>query len=115
MRRVVLTIAKVVVAIAGFAFIVANPISGRGTVAFFISVPVLLLCFLLWKLLIPDADNGLRLVWLVPVLLSLACNETPKASYSTVDAAAQDGAFQRGWLPDVLRSDVSDIREIHNL
>jgi hypothetical protein len=35
--------------------------------------------------------------------------------YANVEAARTEGAFSRGWLPDVLPSDAVDIWERHNL
>jgi hypothetical protein len=54
---------------------------------------------------------------LVLLLLAalLGCNEQQTAYYPTVNAAVADRAFERGWLPEVLRNDVSEIRETHDL
>ncbi len=51
---------KVVAVTAGAVFIVANPLSasGRVVIAFFVSIPVLLLCLFLWHLVSENEDGG---------------------------------------------------------
>jgi hypothetical protein len=38
------------------------------------------------------------------------CKEQLESRYPTVNAAAQAGAFKRGWLPGVLQPDAADMR-----
>ena len=54
-------------------------------------------------------------VALMGVALVIGCNEQRKTTYDTAASAAKDGAFDRGWLPDVLLPDASDISEDHDL
>jgi len=49
---------KAVAAIAGVVFFVANPLSANWGIAFFISIPVLLLCLFLWHFVDEDDDGG---------------------------------------------------------
>jgi hypothetical protein len=49
------------------------------------------------------------------LLLVTGCKEQVESHYPTVNAAAQAGAFKRGWLPGVLQPDATDIREWHDL
>jgi hypothetical protein len=51
------------------------------------------------------------------LMLVLSCSvlETREAHYPTLAAAVADGAVARGWVPDLLPPDASDIREIHDL
>src|SRR5882757_6966971 len=49
-------------------------------------------------------------------LLSFAgWKEVTKEHYGAVADASVDKGFERGWLPEVLRSEAVDIREFHNL
>lgn len=48
-------------------------------------------------------------------LFLIGCNETPETQYATASAAAQDQAFERGWMPPVLQPDVTDIHETHDI
>src|SRR6266496_2797965 len=48
-------------------------------------------------------------------IFAVGCNEVSESHYSTAAAAAQAGAFTRGWLPDLLQPDVLDIYESHDL
>jgi hypothetical protein len=50
------------------------------------------------------------------VLLSFqGCKENPKTYYATVADATADKAFERGWLPEIMRTDVAEIHESHDL
>ena len=49
---------KVVAAIAGVLFLVANPLSANWAIAFFISIPALLVCLFLWHLVDENDDGG---------------------------------------------------------
>lgn len=55
------------------------------------------------------------LVLVVGMAIMTGCNEQHETHYSTVAAAAQAGAFERGWLPAELKSDVTDIEEWHDV
>jgi hypothetical protein len=43
------------------------------------------------------------------------CDENMKVHYASSEQAASDGAFERGWLPEVLRQGATDISESHDL
>lgn len=47
--------------------------------------------------------------------LVVGCKEQKDVTYKTAALAAEDGAFDRGWLPKILLPDASDIRESHDL
>ena len=51
----------------------------------------------------------------IALLSTAACREDREAHYDTCAEAQAQGAFSRGWLPDVLNPYASDIREFHNL
>ena len=59
-KRLLRGAVKVIATIAMAVFIVANPLTNnlRNVIAFFISIPVLLLCFFLWLLLNKDKEQG---------------------------------------------------------
>lgn len=42
-------------------------------------------------------------------------SEDFESRYSDVNTARTDGAFNRGWLPEIVPDDSIDIREIHNI
>jgi hypothetical protein len=44
-----------------------------------------------------------------------SCDETPTSRYPTTEAATKDGAFRRGWLPEILQPDATDIYESHDI
>jgi hypothetical protein len=44
-----------------------------------------------------------------------ACQERFESYYPSATAAANLGAFDRGWLPEVLKPDVENIREWHDI
>jgi len=44
------------------------------------------------------------------VVFMCACEEKFETYYSSATAAAKAGEFDRGWLPDLLKPDVMDIR-----
>ena len=44
----------------------------------------------------------------------ISCNES-KNYYATSSDAVKDGAIARGWLPEVLRTNVTEIHESHDL
>src|SRR6185312_427588 len=48
-------------------------------------------------------------------LFLVGCDEIPETHYATASAAAQDRAFERGWLPAVLLPDATDIHEAHDI
>jgi hypothetical protein len=52
---------------------------------------------------------------LITLLFFAGCEENKRAHYATAADAVKDGAFERGWLPEVLRSDAADIQEFHDL
>ena len=45
----------------------------------------------------------------------VGCDETKHTHYATGIDAVKDGAIARGWLPEVLSSNVVDIDESHDL
>jgi hypothetical protein len=47
--------------------------------------------------------------------LAAGCSETFESRYFDWKEAKQDGAFERGWLPDWLPPSARDIKEIHNI
>src|SRR5258707_8323883 len=57
-----------------------------------------------------------RLLFLVIVAgIMCACTEKFESRYPSAAAAANAGAFDHGWLPDVLKPDVMNIREWHDI
>ena len=48
-------------------------------------------------------------------IFALGCSEVRESHYPTVAAAAQDKAFTRGWLPEILQPDTTEIYESHDL
>ena len=50
-------------------------------------------------------------------ILTLACSapETAEVHYPTYAAALADGSIARGWVPDLMPHDATDIYEIHDL
>jgi hypothetical protein len=58
-------------------------------------------------------------VFLMFTVLTCACvgpfSETRESHYPDVPAARRDGAFTRGWLPEVLPPDATDIWEQHQV
>ena len=55
-------------------------------------------------------------VALITVLVS-SCDRSDilQSNYSTYEAAVQDGAIARGWIPEFLPCSAEQIREIHNI
>jgi hypothetical protein len=54
----------------------------------------------------------------VSILLSLcilACSETIDTSYKNIDEAMKHGAFEKGWLPNILPRSSYEIYERHDL
>lgn len=51
----------------------------------------------------------------VALPLILACHEDMNAYYATAADAEAQGAFSRGWLPDLLNPYAREIREFHDL
>lgn len=53
------------------------------------------------------------------VLLStvclIGCDGTQHADYATAADAVREGAVARGWLPEVISANVSDIHESHDI
>jgi hypothetical protein len=52
------------------------------------------------------------------VLVSIAsggCSDRFESSYPSISDAKNDGAIERGWIPDSLGGSVNDIWETHNL
>lgn len=58
-----------------------------------------------------------RRLFLVIVLggIVCACHENSESQYPSAADAGKAGEFDRGWLPDVLKPDVTDIREWHDI
>jgi hypothetical protein len=56
-----------------------------------------------------------RILFLVIAVLLTGCNDTVETHYANVGLAMQDHAFERGWLPPVLKPDATDIREWHDI
>ena len=52
---------------------------------------------------------------LVIALLVVGCGEISTSRYPTIANAERDGAMSRGWLPEVLAPDATDIEETHDL
>ena len=56
---------------------------------------------------------------LMAVLLAWSCvgpfSEDLESHYENVSGARADGAFVRGWLPEIVPDDATDIWELHNL
>lgn len=52
---------------------------------------------------------------LLVLLLVFLLDDKYENEYAIAADAAADGAFQRGWLPDVLLPDATDIKELHYL
>jgi hypothetical protein len=46
---------------------------------------------------------------------AIARHEQPVASYRDLTAARADGAFARGWLPELLPRSARQLREVHDL
>jgi hypothetical protein len=42
-------------------------------------------------------------------------SEDFESQYPDVNTARADGAFYRGWLPEIVPDDSTDIREVHNI
>ena len=42
-------------------------------------------------------------------------SEDLESHYANVAAARDDGAFLRGWLPEIVPDEATDIREVHNI
>ena len=60
--------------------------------------------------------NRIQAVIVLIVVLSFTgCKEEPKTYYATAADASADRAFERGWLPEVMRTDVTEIQESHDL
>ncbi len=49
------------------------------------------------------------------LLAGCIAGETPQAAYPDLPAAVADGAVARGWIPDWLPADATDLHEIHDL
>jgi hypothetical protein len=47
--------------------------------------------------------------------ITCACREKFESYYPSAAAAVKAGEFDRGWLPDVLKPDVTNIREWHDI
>jgi hypothetical protein len=53
---------------------------------------------------------------LIVILVSMnACKEKFESHYSSATDAAKAGEFDRGWLPDVLKPDIRNISEWHDV
>jgi hypothetical protein len=60
--------------------------------------------------------HRIQVASLLIILLSFTeCKEDTKAHYAAAADASADRPFERGWVPEVLRSEAVDIREFHNL
>lgn len=49
------------------------------------------------------------------LVFQTACSDKVETSYQSLSEAKRDGAIERGWLPSILPSRSSNIREVHNL
>jgi hypothetical protein len=49
------------------------------------------------------------------MLIGTACTDEQEASYADVPAARSAGAFDRGWLPEIVPDGATNIREAHNV
>jgi hypothetical protein len=49
------------------------------------------------------------------MLTGTACTDEQDASYPDVPAARSAGAFDRGWIPEIVPDGATNIREAHNL
>ena len=54
-------------------------------------------------------------VFLLLFLFMFSCSETHDSFYVNIDAARQDGAIEKGWIPDIIPESSSEIYEKHNL
>src|SRR4030095_13345526 len=54
-------------------------------------------------------------VYLSLLILEAGCSDRYESHYATLSAATKDGAVDRGWIPDLLNVNASEIRELHNL
>ena len=59
--------------------------------------------------------RGSGTLLLTTVLLIVGCSETQTKRYKTIADAERDEAIRRGWLPEVLAPDATDIVEFHDL
>ena len=59
----------------------------------------------------------IRKVSLLVIVVGMmsGCKEKFESSYSSVAVAVKDGAFDRGWLPELLKPDVVSIKEWHDI
>jgi hypothetical protein len=58
-----------------------------------------------------------RLILMIAIscVLIAGCDEKFESHFPTAAAASEAGEFTRGWLPEVLRPDATDIYEWHDL
>lgn len=62
------------------------------------------------------SSNGWRIAIYATVLLAAACSdEAPDAFYATQAEAVAAGAVGRGWVPDWVPTQATDLREVHDL
>jgi hypothetical protein len=57
----------------------------------------------------------LRALYLIPLLLLIACGDVVTKVYPTLADAKRDHLFGRGWLPDILPASANRIRTSNNL
>jgi len=66
-----------------------------------------------------DMSNTRRFLIGAIAVTFLGCvgpfSEDFESQYPDVNAARADGAFDRGWLPEIIPDDSIDIREMHNI
>jgi hypothetical protein len=59
----------------------------------------------------------IRRLWLLIIVAGItsACQEKFESHYPSTTAAEKSGAFDHGWIPDLLKPDVTDISEWHDI
>ena len=55
------------------------------------------------------------LVALLPLLSIAACSDFKESHYSRMAEARRAGAIDRGWLPDLLPDNTTNVREVHDI
>ena len=65
--------------------------------------------------LVTSAKTQRLLLLMIVAGVMCTCKEKFESNYSSAADAAGAGAFDRGWLPDVLKPDVMNIKEWHDI
>jgi hypothetical protein len=52
---------------------------------------------------------------LTGVILIAACSEYKESSYASMAEARRMGAVDRGWLPEILPDEATNVHEVHNV